>query len=795
MQHYRFRCLVSLGILLFDGWIGFDAEGGGSGLNTIVIVNQMSSNSCELGNYYCERRQVPPQNVLPIAWPGGNVSWTNGDFQTSLLTPLLAMLSARRLTNQIDYVVLSMDIPFQTLNGSTVNSTTSTLFYGLKNDTGSGSQGVANSYAASEQVFRQASPASAPGYSFLTCMITSDTLADAEHLVDQGVAGDGTFPPKPVVLAKSSDTLRNVRYQEFDNAIFNTRIRGLCSLVRTNSDSPLGQTNLLGYETGVASFSISPGTFVPGAIADSMTSFGGIIFGPNGQTSLLAFINAGAAGSYGTVVEPNSNAQKFPNSQVYFYQSRGFSLAESYYQSLGLPYEGLIVCEPLAAPFAQPASGQWIGITSNAVLSGTAQLSLQFSDADSLHPLGQVDLFVDGGYFQTLTNLPPLPGNVLTLRLNGAGVTYTVPTGATLASAANDLAGLINAPAITNATGIVAFAHGDRIELHATVMSRPAPPTHFRPESLVTNPPTGRPAGFTGSSLGTAAFLSSFLVPGRKIFLASQAIPLKACSVNGTMQVGNWLQITVTKTNGTGVTVAVTNQSSTAAVSDVTGQLMALINSAPNLQGPDGVIADDFVSGVSSGAQFNLYARAAGLGPAAMTASLSGSADTTVSPATAAPLNDNLSNLQPRNHLYIVAGATNLPVTFPLDTTALADGFHELTAVAYEGSDVRTQTRVTVLVVVQNSPLSATLTPLDLTDPAPVLGTYHIQVVANTNTVSACTLFSTGGAVATITNQATATFTLDAASLGAGLHPFYAVVQSAGGLQYRTQTLWFRFIH
>ena len=97
---------------------------GGSGLNTVVVVNQDSSNSCILGNYYCERRQVPPQNVLRIHWPGGNTEWTSNDFQTNLVTPLLDMLAARQLTNQIEYVVLSMDIPFQTSFGSTVNSTT-----------------------------------------------------------------------------------------------------------------------------------------------------------------------------------------------------------------------------------------------------------------------------------------------------------------------------------------------------------------------------------------------------------------------------------------------------------------------------------------------------------------------------------------------------------------------------------------------------------------------------------------------------------------------------------------------
>src|SRR4051812_29696197 len=37
---------------------------GGSGLNVVVVVNQSSSNSVQLGNYYLEQRQVPAQNFL-----------------------------------------------------------------------------------------------------------------------------------------------------------------------------------------------------------------------------------------------------------------------------------------------------------------------------------------------------------------------------------------------------------------------------------------------------------------------------------------------------------------------------------------------------------------------------------------------------------------------------------------------------------------------------------------------------------------------------------------------------------
>src|SRR6266478_9482053 len=104
---------------------------GGSGLNVVVVVNQNSTNSVQLGNYYSEKRQVPPQNYLRINWPGGNSSWTNSDFNTNLLNPLVAMLGSRQLTNQVDYVVLSMDIPYQLFSDSgDIDSTTSALYYG-----------------------------------------------------------------------------------------------------------------------------------------------------------------------------------------------------------------------------------------------------------------------------------------------------------------------------------------------------------------------------------------------------------------------------------------------------------------------------------------------------------------------------------------------------------------------------------------------------------------------------------------------------------------------------------------
>src|SRR5437762_5546117 len=109
---------------------------GGSGLNVVIVVNQNSTNSVQLGNYYAERRQVPPQNLLRIDWPGGKVNWSVSDFTTYLYNPVVSMLPARQLTNQIDFIVLSMDIPYRVESGDSIepNSTTSSLFYGLKPD-------------------------------------------------------------------------------------------------------------------------------------------------------------------------------------------------------------------------------------------------------------------------------------------------------------------------------------------------------------------------------------------------------------------------------------------------------------------------------------------------------------------------------------------------------------------------------------------------------------------------------------------------------------------------------------
>src|SRR5215831_9372043 len=159
----------------------------------------------------------------------------------------------------------------------------------------------------------------------------------------------------------------------------------------------------------------------------------------------------------------------------------------------------------------------------------------------------------------------------------------------------------------------------------------------------------------------------------------------------------------------------------------MTTQLVNEVNAEPGLQGSDGIMCADYSVDAFGSPSFHLYARSPGLLAANVKVTLSASSDISISPGGTSTLNQNLSDLQPRNHLYLTTGLTTLAANAPLDTTSLPGGYHEFTAVAYEGSSIATQTRSTLPIRIQNNSLTATLTSSDLGDTNSVLGTYHIQ--------------------------------------------------------------------
>jgi len=300
-----------------------------------------------------------------------------------------------------------------------------------------------------------------------------------------------------------------------------------------------------------------------------------------------------------------------------------------------------------------------------------------------------------------------------------------------------------------------------------------------------------------GATIGTASNLTSQLTAARPVFLDTVATGYQVVTIYNSPIIGDWMQFTFIKTNGNIITLGVTNTVMGTTVGEMAQQLVNLINSNPALESTDGLFASDFFDEdpyAIPAVQFFLYAQTAGWPASQILSTLDTSTNLQSTPAGTNPLADNVSDLRPRNHLYLSSGGNSLPVNYSFDTTQMPDGYHQLTAVAYEGTSVETQTRAVRNVQIQNTSLADTLAALPAGSNATFSQQLQFTVTANATNISSIELFSTGGCVGMATNQSAATFDVSPTYLGLGLHPFYALVTDQAGHRYQTQTVLYRII-
>ena len=429
-----FACLVTV--------VGRPVIGlaGGGPRNVLIVVNDRSLESLELGNYYRAARGIPERNVchidVPAAVPGffdkpalrETRTLSEAEFIAKVRNPVAAHIAQSGLSNQIDYVVFSRDIPHMVEKW---NGMTSAMFYGYKSSPVSPMEpDTENLYYAAERAFTRQEMTN--DY-YLSTMLTGWTLAEAKALVDCGTAADETHPVGTVYLTKSTDAARNVRYQQFDNLHFLRRFMPDLPVFENIYASYItGKTNVMGYLGSKKDIlQLDSNTYLPGAMADHLTSYGGQLF-YSSQMSILDFIREGICGSHGTVAEPWNFLEKFPSAMSYFWYARGFSLAESYWMSVKNPYMGIFVGEPLAAPYAvrplvsvtNPPAGQ--------IVSNTVLIDVWARGADAGQTVSRVDWLVDGLWAGTVSNVPPAPGNRVTAAIGGTLVVYAVKPADTL---------------------------------------------------------------------------------------------------------------------------------------------------------------------------------------------------------------------------------------------------------------------------------------------------------------------------------------------------------------------------
>ena len=317
--------------------------------NLAVIVNLDDPTSVAIGAYYRQKRKLPAANVIGVHIPMG-ATITSAQFapvQSAVAAATPAGIQAYALAFTQPYEVQCMSI-------------TSAFAFGFDtkwcNTTGGCGATAPSPYYGTDDPAPYTDLQMRP-----TMMLAGASESDIEALIDRGVAADDTYPKGTAYMLVTSDPARSVRSFEF-NQLAQTwdSATGVKALVQDNSDGGAsdyitGKTDVLFYFTGLASVpQIATNTYVPGAFADHLTSFGGQV-PTSSQMSAVAWLKAGATASYGTVTEPCNFTEKFPDPTLavprYF---QGATAVEAYWKSVQWPGEGLFIGEPLSAPWRQP---------------------------------------------------------------------------------------------------------------------------------------------------------------------------------------------------------------------------------------------------------------------------------------------------------------------------------------------------------------------------------------------------------------------------------------------------------
>lgn len=194
-------------------------------------------------------------------------------------------------------------------------------------------------------------------------LLGASTLDAANALIARGVAADATLPAGEGWLVRTTDADRSVRWPDFvglPGAWGSTlKLNYVDNSAGPASANVLAnKTGVLFYLTGLSSVAnLSTLQFRPGALADTLTSFGGLLPSGAGQMPITAWLNAGVTASYGTVEEPCNLQQKFARASVLIdHYWRGATAIEAYWKAVQWPGQGLFVGEPLAQPFRDSPS-------------------------------------------------------------------------------------------------------------------------------------------------------------------------------------------------------------------------------------------------------------------------------------------------------------------------------------------------------------------------------------------------------------------------------------------------------
>jgi uncharacterized protein (TIGR03790 family) len=302
-----------------------------------VIVNDADPLSRRIGAYYAQQRHIPEKNLIHVSFATGKSTMTRGAFEQVMTT-----VNAR-VPPSVQAYALAWTRPYR------VGCMSITTAFAAGYDEAFCAKGCKATRPS--PYFDTDSRRPYKDFGWRPAMLLAGTdFDDVKALIDRGVAADGTRPRGTGYLVSTNNAARNVRSRFYPGIMLMQSDRFSFELISSNTVRY--RNNIMFYFTGLARVTgIDTDRFLPGAIADHLTSAGGQLTDSR-QMSSLRWLEAGATGSYGTVVEPCAFTQKFPRPDIVIDRYLdGETLLEAYWKSVAWPGQGVFIGEPLAAPF------------------------------------------------------------------------------------------------------------------------------------------------------------------------------------------------------------------------------------------------------------------------------------------------------------------------------------------------------------------------------------------------------------------------------------------------------------
>ena len=365
----------------------------------LLLVNKQSQPSLKVANAYMNKRAIPPSNVVYLDIPesiyGGTATITPEQFTTLIWEPVNAVVQERGIEGQILSWIYSVDFPIRVKTSASDRKQMSVIgLTFLRNqvpDLESVEKGTYHS-----KLFAGPSQSSTLSLTSLSFGTQHDGVGELLKLpeeaaylqkglgdemplpsmmlgyigekgndvdtvlatIDRGFASDYRGQHSGIYFVMNDDVRSTCRDWQFYPAVQALKGRGVSATV--TNEFPSAKTHVMGVMMGVENVDPSQiGSFADGAVAEHLTSWGAEF--QKRQTKVTDWLEAGATGTAGTVVEPYAIPNKFPSARFYEHYVSGCSMLESFYQSIACPLQILLLGDPLAQPYAMETVSRLLG--------------------------------------------------------------------------------------------------------------------------------------------------------------------------------------------------------------------------------------------------------------------------------------------------------------------------------------------------------------------------------------------------------------------------------------------------